>query len=93
MDDIISYKMCAVKVRNAKLRNTLRRFICVVCSSSAQTNLRVTSYSKNWFGEFPLTMVNSELKEDNYWMINLITTFNFVEWQIQLTKTYICPYI
>jgi hypothetical protein len=24
MDDIISYKMCAVKVRNAKLRNYLK---------------------------------------------------------------------
>jgi hypothetical protein len=25
MDEIISYKMCAVKVRNAKLRNYLKR--------------------------------------------------------------------
>ena len=25
MDEIISYKMCAVKVRNAKLRNYLNR--------------------------------------------------------------------
>jgi hypothetical protein len=27
MDEIISYKMCAVKVRNAKLRNTLSQDI------------------------------------------------------------------
>ena len=26
MDEIISYKMCAVKVRNAKLRNYLKHF-------------------------------------------------------------------
>jgi hypothetical protein len=26
MDEIISYKMCAVKVRNAKLRNCLNAF-------------------------------------------------------------------
>jgi hypothetical protein len=27
MDEIISYKMCAVKVRNAKLRNSLMTFL------------------------------------------------------------------
>jgi hypothetical protein len=27
MDEIISYKMCAVKVRSAKLRNYLKSFI------------------------------------------------------------------
>ena len=27
MDEIISYKMCAVKVRNAKLRNYLKTFL------------------------------------------------------------------
>jgi hypothetical protein len=27
MDEIISYKMCAVKVRNAKLRNYLKRLL------------------------------------------------------------------
>ena len=27
MDEIISYKMCAVKVRNAKLRNYLKRLV------------------------------------------------------------------
>ena len=26
MDEIISYKMCAVKVRNAKLRNYLKKY-------------------------------------------------------------------
>jgi hypothetical protein len=29
MDEIISYKMCAVKVRNAKLRNYLKTFYIV----------------------------------------------------------------
>jgi hypothetical protein len=29
MDEIISYKMCAVKVRNAKLRNYLKWVILV----------------------------------------------------------------
>ena len=28
MDEIISYKMCAVKVRNAKLRNYLKALHC-----------------------------------------------------------------
>ena len=28
MDEIISYKMCAVKVRNAKLRNYLKTKYC-----------------------------------------------------------------
>ena len=28
MDEIISYKMCAVKVRNAKLRNYLNHDVC-----------------------------------------------------------------
>jgi hypothetical protein len=27
MDEIISYKMCAVKVRNAKLRNYLKCYL------------------------------------------------------------------
>ena len=33
MDEIISYKMCAVKVRNAKLRNYLNEthFLYLVC--------------------------------------------------------------
>ena len=31
MDDIISYKMCAVKVRNAKLRNYLKLTFSVSC--------------------------------------------------------------
>ena len=31
MDEIISYKMCAVKVRNAKLRNYLKwQAICAI---------------------------------------------------------------
>ena len=30
MDEIISYKMCAVKVRNAKLRNYLKKVITIV---------------------------------------------------------------
>ena len=30
MDEIISYKMCAVKVRNAKLRNYLK---CCACKA------------------------------------------------------------
>ena len=29
MDEIISYKMCAVKVRNAKLRNYLKELISI----------------------------------------------------------------
>jgi hypothetical protein len=29
MDEIISYKMCAVKVRNAKLRNYLNMYLSV----------------------------------------------------------------
>ena len=31
MDETISYKMCAVKVRNAKLRNYLKRQCTPVC--------------------------------------------------------------
>jgi hypothetical protein len=31
MDEIISYKMCAVKVRNAKLRNYLKSIIWHPC--------------------------------------------------------------
>jgi hypothetical protein len=34
MDEIISYKICAVKVRNAKLRNYLKMFACIVLSLS-----------------------------------------------------------
>ena len=30
MDEIISYKMCAVKVRNAKLRNYLKSVFHIV---------------------------------------------------------------
>ena len=35
MDEIISYKMCAVNVRNAKLRNYLNKFYKnAVCSGA-----------------------------------------------------------
>jgi hypothetical protein len=34
MDDIISYKMCAVKVRNAKLRNYLKGNWLIISSGS-----------------------------------------------------------
>jgi hypothetical protein len=33
MDEIISYKMCAVKVRNAKLRNYLKKRLSTFTSS------------------------------------------------------------
>ena len=33
MDEIISYKMCAVKVRNAKLRNYLNKQIAAILIS------------------------------------------------------------
>jgi hypothetical protein len=33
MDEIISYKMCAAKVRNAKLRNYLKQYFSLSCVS------------------------------------------------------------
>jgi hypothetical protein len=35
MDEIISYKMCAVKVRNAKLRNYLKYSIYIIIAQVA----------------------------------------------------------
>jgi hypothetical protein len=37
MDEIISYKMCAVKVRNAKLRNYLKQFFLYLRLFSSYT--------------------------------------------------------
>ena len=38
MDEIISYKMCAVKVRNAKLRNHLKTFVFIVFNIISDVN-------------------------------------------------------
>jgi hypothetical protein len=37
MDEIISYKMCAVKVRNAKLRNYLKEFLTTGLGTSSMS--------------------------------------------------------
>jgi hypothetical protein len=37
MDEIISYKMCAVKVRNAKLRNYLNTLVLAYVYSEPST--------------------------------------------------------
>ena len=45
MDEIISYKMCAVKVRNAKLRNYLKGL-----TNTAEKRLRMHQIMKIWRG-------------------------------------------
>jgi hypothetical protein len=40
MDEIISYKMCAVKVRNAKLRNYLIKASRYTANARQRRNLR-----------------------------------------------------
>jgi hypothetical protein len=44
MDEIISYKMCAVKVRNAKLRNYLNTF-CHISETQCSIDLHVNALS------------------------------------------------
>ena len=44
MDEIISYKMCALKVRNAKLRNYLKNSVFKIQKlKSSSNNLHVAS--------------------------------------------------
>ena len=43
MDEIISYKMCAVKVRNAKLRNYLKRVLYVIKNAKFSKTVRYIS--------------------------------------------------
>ena len=50
MDEIISYKMCAVKVRNAKLRNylnstTTKNIRLIVVLQSQMYELQIDSYA------------------------------------------------
>jgi succinate dehydrogenase hydrophobic anchor subunit len=50
MDEIISYKMCAVKVRNAKLRNYLNYllvFAMTVCVMFCQFAVAFFAYKIN----------------------------------------------
>ena len=44
MDEIISYKMCAVKVRNAKLRNYLKVATPILCRTCVGT-LKLSYYA------------------------------------------------
>jgi hypothetical protein len=46
MDEIISYKMCAVKVRNAKLRNYLKS---TLSSFSRLTNIMFLISASGWY--------------------------------------------
>jgi hypothetical protein len=46
MDEIISYKMCAVKVRNAKLRNYLK-YHMFVQHNTAEKRLRMRNLTCN----------------------------------------------
>ena len=48
MDEIISYKMCAVKVRNAKLRNYLK--------GDLQSDLRMCTKEPTFYDTNSLTM-------------------------------------
>jgi hypothetical protein len=43
MDEIISYKMCAVKVRNAKLRNYLKRAFFYKTSTNVPRNQAINA--------------------------------------------------
>ena len=52
MDEIISYKMCAIKVRNAKLRNYLK--------SDFNFYMRVRTYEKRVTGMQPESVLATQ---------------------------------
>ena len=58
MDEIISYKMCAVKVRNAKLRNYLKLtlFNVPTLKGALQSDLRMCTKEPTFYDTNSLTM-------------------------------------
>jgi hypothetical protein len=52
MDEIISYKMCAVKVRNAKLRNYLKLLVLEMISSYFLARHFIVKSTSYWSGFF-----------------------------------------
>jgi hypothetical protein len=75
MDEIISYKMCAGKVRNAKLRNYLNHFFIQLAPGVYYEvyyiawKATLSKYSilySNWNGAIVLAMIILRTKLQNY---------------------------